>query len=808
MLASPKPSMVKVASRALLLLAVVIVAACSSPEDKAQNYYERGMKFLSQQDYVKASIEFKNALQIKKDLVGAWRGLSEIELHNRNFQAVVPILSTIVELDPKDVDTRLKLGHFLMAGNALDRALEQANAAFELDRNNPGVLAFRAAVLLKLQDRMGAKREAQAALDIDPNNAEAMIVLAAERMARDDSEGALAILDRPGVTLKKGDEYAIQLFKLQIFNKTGDSKQLEALLRKLAEAYPNEQAFSKGLITLYLKEKRFDDAEKELRAIANANPSDLQAGLSVVRLLQQVKGASAARQELTDRIKAGAQAFKYQLALADFDFAQGNVADSVKLLEGLAKNAPSPEDAVAAQVRLAQIQFNQKKFDSAEALVSKILSTDGRNMDGLRLRASIRMQQGQLDAAIADLRRALDDQPRSSDLMVLLASAYERSGSIELAEKEYADATKTSGFDVPVTLNYVAFMRRRGNAERAEDVLTDLARRWPNNIAVLSALADVRLSRKNWAGAQEIAANMQRIGDTRALGDQIQAAALSGEGKYGDSAKILEGLLTTAPGAAQPMSALVNALVRAQKLDEATSFLQTALKANPQNAEAHVLLGSVQLLKNQPDQAVQSFQTAIEQQPRNAVGYQALADFYIRNKKLSEAQKAVDAGLQVNPDNFTLRLALAGILELKGDYEAAIAEYEKLLKLDSGSMIVANNLASLLSEYRTDKASIDRANSLAAVLRKSDVPSFKETLGWIDYLRGDYASATGLLEQAAAALPNRPLIRYHLGMSYIGGGQMSKASEQLKKALELTPDEGLEKKIREAQQKTEKSIQN
>ena len=193
---------------------------------------------------------------------------------------------------------------------------------------------------------------------------------------------------------------------------------------------------------------------------------------------------------------------------------------------------------------------------------------------------------------------------------------------------------------------------------------------------------------------------------------------------------------------------------------------------------------------------------------RNAVGYQALADFYIRNKKLSEAQKAVDAGLQVNPDNFTLRLSLAGILELKRDYEAAIAEYEKLLKLDSGSMIVANNLASLLSEYRTDKASIDRANSLAAVLRKSDVPSFKETLGWIDYLRGDYASATGLLEQAAAALPNRPLIRYHLGMSYIGGGQMGKASEQLKKALELTPDEGLEKKIREAQQKTEKSIQN
>ena len=153
---------------------------------------------------MRGDIEFKNALQIKKKTSWAHGVVfRDRTAQSRTSKLLFPILSTIVELDPKDVDTRVKLGHFLMAGNALDRALEQANAAFELDRNNPGVLAFRAAVLLKLQDRVGAKREAQAALDIDPNNAEAMIVLAAEHMARDDSEGALAILDRPGVTLKR-----------------------------------------------------------------------------------------------------------------------------------------------------------------------------------------------------------------------------------------------------------------------------------------------------------------------------------------------------------------------------------------------------------------------------------------------------------------------------------------------------------------------------------------------------------------------------------------------------------------------------
>jgi tetratricopeptide (TPR) repeat protein len=426
---------------------------------------------------------------------------------------------------------------------------------------------------------------------------------------------------------------------------------------------------------------------------------------------------------------------------------------------------------------------------------------DGRNIDGLRLRALLRMEHGQLDAAIADLRQALEDQPRSGDLMVLLATAYERSGSIELADKEYADATKNSNYNVVVGLNYVAFLRRRGNLERAEDILTELAQRSPNNVAVLTTLADVRLARQNWIGAQEIGDTIRRIGDTRGITDQILAAALSGQGKYDDSIKILEGLQAAAPTAVQPMAALVSTLVRAQKLDQAVSLLQTALKANPANAEAYVLLGSVQLLKNAPDQAEQSFKTAIERQPKDIAGYRALADFYANNKKLDDAEKVIRTGLQQQPDSSAMHLSLAGVLELKGDYDAAIAEYEYLLKQDPGSMIAANNLASLLSDHHTDKANLERAYSLAAILRKSQIPSFKDTLGWIDYLRGDYKSATGLLEEAAAAMPNRAVVQYHLGMSYVGTGQFAKASEQFKKALALAPDSALQQKISEAQKK-------
>ena len=82
------------------------------------------------------------------------------------------------------------------------------------------------------------------------------------------------------------------------------------------------------------------------------------------------------------------------------------------------------------------------------------------------------------------------------------------------------------------------------------------------------------------------------------------------------------------------------------------------------------------------------------------------------------------------------------------------------------------------------------------------MPSFKDTLGWIYYQQGDYKNAIPLLEQAAAELPDRPLVRYHLGMSYIAIGELAKATEQLKKAHELALDNSaLQTKIKAAQEK-------
>lgn len=784
---------------ALLVLTVLQVAGCASPEDRAQSYYEHGMKLFSEHDSAKAAIELRNAVRLKRDLIGAWKALAEIDEASRNLPGLITDMRTIVEFAPNDASARLKLGKLLLLAGSSKEALAVANAGIELDNRDAALHALKAAVSYKLDDRAEAAREAKTALELDPANADALMVLAVDRLGRGDAKGALSLLQDPSVAHARDLEsnLGLQLLKIKLLGQTGDSNSVEAALKKLAELNPQEPGFRKLLINFYVEQRRTDEAEKEMRGLAAANPADSEAALDVVRFLYTIKKApAAAREELNARINAGGEIFPYQMALAEMDFAEGNLTDGKQLLEKLISAASSPEHVRTARIALAQMFLNKRNFDSAETLATEVLRDDPQNAPALKLRASVRLERAQPDAAVTDLLAALNYQPRSTDLMLLLATAYERSGLIELAEKEFGDATRASDFDAKIGLEYAAFLERRGSIARAEDILLGLNKRRPNNIQVLSALAEVRLARQNWIGAQEIAESIRLIGHNGGTADQILGAALVGLKKYDEAIAAFQNAYNAAPTDAQPIDSLVGALLKANKKDQAILFLRSVLAKHPGDANALVLMGSILVTNGATDQALKSFSEAVKAQPTNTVGYRALADLYLSQKNYDAAINVVRAGIQQQPDMVALHIILANALERKGDYEAAISEYEFLLDKQPGNLMVANNLASLLLDRRTDKASLKRAQSLAAVLRKSQIPQFKDTLGWASYHQGDYRTAVSLSEEAVAALPDQAAVRYHLGMGYIATSQFPKASEQLKKALELAPNSELAEKIR------------
>jgi tetratricopeptide (TPR) repeat protein len=80
---------------------------------------------------------------------------------------------------------------------------------------------------------------------------------------------------------------------------------------------------------------------------------------------------------------------------------------------------------------------------------------------------------------------------------------------------------------------------------------------------------------------------------------------------------------------------------------------------------------------------------------------------------------------------------------------------------------------------------LKRAYELAQRLRGSEVPHFRDTLGWTAHRVGKSQEANDLLGSAAKELPYIAAIQYHYGMNQLALNNRPAAREALQRAVEL-----------------------
>jgi pentatricopeptide repeat protein len=342
-------------------------------------------------------------------------------------------------------------------------------------------------------------------------------------------------------------------------------------------------------------------------------------------------------------------------------------------------------------------------------------------------------------------------------------------------------------------------LQSKEDLAHAEDVMVEAIGHNPRNVQLLGTLAQLRLARKNWPGALAVSDAVRAAGDNPGVADQIKAAALAGQNNLDPGIAAVEAAHAANPDVLQPVASLVSAYVRAGKPDRAEALLREMLRKSPSSAQLLVLLGQTQAAENKVADAQATFKSVIAQNPKDELGYTVLSGFFAKQKNFAEAITTVQAGLKELPDSLNLRLTWAGLLISKGDNDAAIAAYEAVLRDRPNTLLAVNNLANLLIDNRTDKASLERATVLSDALKASNVPQFRDTVGWLEYKLGKTAEATQTLEAVTKQAPNLAAARYHLGMSYAAAGQAAQATEQFKTALNLEPEgTELKDKIRAA----------
>ena len=767
---------------------VLFLAGCDTPEEKVQNHYNSGQELLEEGNLVKAGLEFRNALQINEKFIPAIFGMAQLEERQGNIQRARGLYGKVIDLDPKHYEASIKYGKFMLVAGQLDRALELSDLVMSLDGTKAEALAFRAAVLFKLEDPAGAISNAKKALEVDPANVEAITVLAAERIAAKDFKGAIGFL-KQGLKLNEKD-ITLNLIKVQALGFLKDTDEVEAVIKRLINFYPETRGFKTALVRFYLRQKRVDDAESIIRSIAASAPNDLSANLDVVRFVSTLRGVKAAEDELKALVERGGEnLFSYQLTLAKLLFASGEKEAAKTILLDVIATSDTEESRLEAKNRLAELLIADGKPEEARKLVAEILARDSRNADGLLIRASIMLADKKIDDAITDLRTVLKGEPDSIRALMMLGAAHALNGSVELADDRMTGAFQASKFSPRVGLVYTRFLIKNGALGRAEDALIKVLIRAPRNLAALRALAQVRISRQNWIGAQEVSDILAGLGDDKSITNQIKAIALQGQDKATESIAAYEDAHAAKPDALRPMVSLVRAYVRNGQLERAEKFVQAVLKSTDKNVYAKVIMAQLQALGGKSEQAEATYREAIRDNPEESVAYTSLIAYFLGQNKTEDASMTVSSGLEKIPGNVPLNLLKANILERGEDYEGAVAQYEKLYQTNPNSEVIINNLASMLSEYSTDDAVIARAQDMAKRFRNSSVPYFKDTFGWIQYRMGNFDEATSLLKDVVAKAPNDPRFRYHLGMSYLASERTSSAIQEFEKALELSENQ-------------------
>jgi len=137
------------------------------------------------------------------------------------------------------------------------------------------------------------------------------------------------------------------------------------------------------------------------------------------------------------------------------------------------------------------------------------------------------------------------------------------------------------------------------------------------------------------------------------------------------------------------------------------------------------------------------------------------------------------------PKNPMSYVKLSALYEVQKKWQKSIQELERAMQVQPELWSLTNDLAYLLSEHGNGKRDLERALALAekAKTLNPDNANVFDTLGWINFRKGDVTQAVEWLGKAQAKNASNPIFNYHLGMAYYKAGNSGKAKEYLQTAL-------------------------
>ena len=771
-----------------ILLGVIFwVGGCTSMEGKRDNFLAQGKELYEKGDYIRASLQFRNALQIDPKFAEGYLWLGKTDLKLKKFQGAFGSLSKAVELNPDLIEAQVMLGQLFLMARKLDEAEAKANLVLKKEPENSEGLLLAASLAI-------ARDQSQKALDLltrvqrlKPQEINAYLLQSLVQVKQKDPEAAAK-------TLEKGlqaNPKAIQLYLVRA-NLADRQKQFEvgeATLLKALALDPKDKRLQTELVRHYVTAAQWDKAEETLRGYLSQEPDNEVHAKELASLLANRGRPKEAEQTLKDFVSAHPQNYDARFALADFYLSMHRGTKAVKTLQQIAADDPSGPKGVKALDRLAALRLTQGHIDEAEKLVAGVLKDNPKDMDAVRLQGQIALFKKDGLKAVNDFRIIVQDQPKNPEAWLLLARAHKLQGDLEQAKEKVAKALELKPDFLEARNFFYGLFLEAKDYDGAIKAIKGALRANDKDISNLISLGDVYVLKGDYVQAQNTFQKVVNLDPQKPQG-YFRLGLLKREQKQPDQAmKYFDQALARDADFLPALQQEAAIYLGQKQLDKAVEVVRQHLAKTPKNPQIQQMLGGLLLVQKQPAAAVPVLEQAIASKPTPQTLRLLIAAYSQEpdQQLVISRLEARAAAPKAPPYNF---LILSALYEAKKDYAKAMDLYNQMLAKDLFPDLARNNLAFLLAEHFPTPENLERAVKLSteSLEENPEEPSFLDTMGWVLAKRGEYAKAKTYLEQATAKAPKNPALEYHLAWCEAKLGETAKAQELLKKALELKPD--------------------
>lgn len=764
----------------LAILAFTLIA-CGGAEERKAVYLEKAKASIEAGDLDKARIELKNVLQIDPKDAEAYYQLGKVFEQQGDYRKAFGNYQKAAELDTDLLANQAKLGRFyLLLVNDVDKAQEKIDLILSKEPKNSDGLLLKAAVMLRGNDVDQAITIVEDVISQNPSHVESVTFLASLYVKEKKLTNAINVLDNALKINENNQRLNKSLASILVANK--DFERAEILYKEFLEKNPDASSNYNNLAAFYNRTGDKVKAEKTLRASVDNDSSDDSRILTLIKYIREVKGNDDAINELEKYVSRNGGLGALRIALAELYMLDSDNESAAKVLKQAINDFSDEVTGVTARTALASLYISENALDKASEVVEDALSISPNDPQVNYLRAKFAVRDKDMEKAIISLRITTKEMPENIDAFLLLAAVYQQEGNKEQVVDVLNTAYEGNRTNADALLKLAQYYLKRDikKAEKIIDAYNDIKGSDYSGLSIKAALLN---QNKKYTEAYEIAKVLMDVYPDKPSGYLQAVPYYSQQGDKKKAISVLEEGYAKATDNRRILTLLTSLQMSEKQFDVVADRLKQEIKKSPKDASLKLLLSKVYAVNNNLDSSVQLLNEVISISPLTEEAYLLLAQIYQSKKDINAAKEILIKGRENVKASLKIPFRLASIFEAEGAYKDAVDVYRELYLVYPDNLLIVNNLASMLSDYRDGKDDESLTKVLISKLEENKQPVFLDTIGWAHFKLGEYPEAIQYLTEAVEKSPQINVFNYHLGMAYKQAGDKSQAKKYLEKSL-------------------------